>query len=90
MSQMFFILFYVLWGCYEGALVFLGGAGAPASPSLAPPMPKGILGWASGFERIELAERNLQKALSAPKEIWLLRSPLRSRSTPLTCSAAKT
>ncbi len=33
-----FILFYFLWGCYGGALVFLGGAGAPASPSLAPPM----------------------------------------------------
>ncbi len=33
-----FILFHFLWGCYGGALVFLGGAGAPASPSLAPPM----------------------------------------------------
>ncbi len=33
-----FILFQFLWGCYGGALVFLGGAGAPASPSLAPPM----------------------------------------------------
>ncbi len=33
-----FILFYFLWGCNGGALVFLGGAGAPASPSLAPPM----------------------------------------------------
>ncbi len=33
-----FILFNFLWGCYGGALVFLGGAGAPASPSLAPPM----------------------------------------------------
>ncbi len=51
-----FILFYFLWGCYGGALVFLGGAGAPASPSLAPPMPKGILGWESGAERIERAE----------------------------------
>ncbi len=40
MSQMF--LFYFIF--YGGALVFLGGAGAPASPSLAPPMPKGILG----------------------------------------------
>ncbi len=27
-----FILFHFLWGCYGGALVFLGGAGAPASP----------------------------------------------------------
>ncbi len=36
MSQMF--LFYFIF--YGGALVFLGGAGAPASPSLAPPMPK--------------------------------------------------
>ncbi len=70
MSQMF--LFYFIF--YGGAMVFLGGAGAPASPSLAPPMPKGILGWASGAERIERAERNLQKALSALKEIWLLRS----------------
>ncbi len=61
---------------------FLGVGGAPASPSLVPPMPKGILGWASGAERIERAERNLQKALSALKEIW----PLRSRSTLLTCS----
>ncbi len=26
-----FILFHFLWGCYGGALVFLGGAGAPAS-----------------------------------------------------------
>ncbi len=34
MSQMF--LFYFIF--YGGALVFLGGAGAPASPSLAPPM----------------------------------------------------
>ncbi len=33
-----FILFHFLWGCYGGALVFLGGEGAPASPSLAPPM----------------------------------------------------
>ncbi len=33
-----FILFHFLWGCYGGALVFLGGAGAPTSPSLAPPM----------------------------------------------------
>ncbi len=33
-----FILFQFLWGCYGGALVFLGGAGAPANPSLAPPM----------------------------------------------------
>ncbi len=57
MSQMF--LFYLIF--YGGALVFLGGAGAPASPSLAPPMPKGILGWASGAERIERAEQNLQK-----------------------------
>ncbi len=31
-------LFYFYEGCYGGALVFLGGAGAPASPSLAPPM----------------------------------------------------
>ncbi len=44
MSQMFLFYFIFLWGCYEGALVFLAGAGAPASPSLAPPMPKGILG----------------------------------------------
>ncbi len=70
MSQMF--LFYFIF--YGGAMVFLGGAGAPASPFLAPPMPKGILGWASGAERIERAERNLQKALSALKEIWPLRS----------------
>ena len=28
------------WGCIRGALVFLGGAEAPASPSLAPPMIK--------------------------------------------------
>ncbi len=76
MSQMF--LFYFIF--YGGAMVFLGGAGAPASPSLAPPMPKGILGWASGAERIERAERNLQKALSALKEIWPLRSPLRSHA----------
>ncbi len=48
-------------------------------------LPKGILGWASGTERIEWAERNLQKALSALKEIW----PLRSRSTPLTCSGVE-
>ncbi len=34
MSQMF--LFYFIF--YGGALVFLGGAGAPASPSLAPPV----------------------------------------------------
>ncbi len=34
MSQMF--LFYFIF--YGGALVFLGGAGAPASPFLAPPM----------------------------------------------------
>ncbi len=34
MSQMF--LFYFIF--YGGAMVFLGGAGAPASPSLAPPM----------------------------------------------------
>ncbi len=34
MSQMF--SFYFIF--YGGALVFLGGAGAPASPSLAPPM----------------------------------------------------
>ncbi len=32
MSQMF--LFYFIF--YGGALVFLGGAGAPANPSLAP------------------------------------------------------
>ncbi len=38
MSQMFLFYFIFLWGCYGGALVFLGGAGAPASPSLAPPM----------------------------------------------------
>ncbi len=38
MSQMFLFYFVFLWGCYGGALVFLGGAGAPASPSLAPPM----------------------------------------------------
>ncbi len=55
MSQMF--LFYFIF--YGGALVFLGGAGAPASPSLAPPMPKGILGWESGAERIERAEGSL-------------------------------
>ncbi len=30
-------LFYFIY--YGGALVFLGGAGAPASPSLAPPIP---------------------------------------------------
>ncbi len=41
-------------------------------------LPKSILGWASGAERIERAERNLQKVLSAPKGIW----PLRSRSVP--------
>ncbi len=34
MSQMFLIYFIF----YGGALVFLGGAGAPANPSLAPPM----------------------------------------------------
>ncbi len=34
MSQMF--LFYFIF--YGGALVFLGSAGASASPSLAPPM----------------------------------------------------
>ncbi len=34
MSQMF-LFYFILYG---GALVFLGGAGAPASPSLAPPM----------------------------------------------------
>ncbi len=34
MSQMF--LFYFIF--YGAALVFLGGAGAPASPSLAPPI----------------------------------------------------
>ncbi len=33
-----FILFQFFWGCYGGAFVFLGGAGAFASPSLAPPM----------------------------------------------------
>ncbi len=76
MSQMF--LFF-LWGCFG----FSWGCWAPASPSLVPPMPKGILGWESGAERIERAERNLQKALSAP-------APLRSRSTPLTCSALYT
>ncbi len=32
MSQIFYFMFY------GGAMVFLGGAGAPASPSLAPPM----------------------------------------------------
>ncbi len=56
-----FILFHFLWGCNGGALVFLGGAGAPASPSLAPPMQRAF--W------VERAERNLQKALSALKEI---------------------
>ncbi len=30
--------FYFMLFFYGGALVFLGGAGAPASPSLAPPM----------------------------------------------------
>ncbi len=35
MSQMFLFYFVFLWGCYGDALVFLGGAGAPASPSLA-------------------------------------------------------
>ncbi len=45
MSQMFFLIlylvyliFFILGGCYGGALVFLGRAEAPASPSLAPPM----------------------------------------------------
>ncbi len=33
-----FILFHFFMGVLWGALVFLGGAGAPASPSLAPPM----------------------------------------------------
>ncbi len=61
MSQMFLFYFIFYGGTIGGALVFLGSAGAPASPSLAPPMPKGILGWASGAERIERAERNLQK-----------------------------
>ncbi len=41
MSQMF--LFYFIF--YGGALVFLGGAGAPASPSLAPPMLADIAKW---------------------------------------------
>ncbi len=67
MSQMF--LFYFIF--YGGALVFLGGAGAPASPSLAPPMPKGILGWESGAEllserRALCSEGNMTAMLPAP------------------------
>ncbi len=37
-SNVFIMFNLFLWGCYGGALVFLGGAEAPASPSLAPPM----------------------------------------------------
>ncbi len=29
---------FILFHFYGGAMVFLGGAGAPANPSLAPPM----------------------------------------------------
>ncbi len=55
MSQMF-LFYFIFYGGAMGVLwFFLGGAGAPASPSLAPPMPKGILGWASSAERIERA-----------------------------------
>ncbi len=64
-----FIFFNFLWGCYGGALVFLGGAGAPASPSLAPPMPKGILGWASGAkssERRSPLQRKYDRSAPAP------------------------
>jgi len=35
------IFFLISWGCYGGAMAPLGGAEAPASPSLAPPMPGG-------------------------------------------------
>ncbi len=67
-----FILFHFLCGCYGGALVFLGGAGAPASPSLAPPMPKGILGWESGAEL--LSERRALRSegnMTAPLPLLL-------------------
>ncbi len=79
---MFLFYFIFLWGYYGGALVFLGGAGAPASPSLAPPMPKGILGWASGAECIERAERNLQKGALRSKGNMTatLPAPLRSHA----------
>ncbi len=50
-----FILFNFLWGCYGGALVFLGGAGAPASPSLAPPMAAGKLEYEKAYiQRMEI------------------------------------
>ncbi len=75
---MFLFYFIFLWGYYGGALVFLGGAGAPASPSLALPMPKGILGWASGAECIERAERNLQKGALRSK--GNMTAPLRSHA----------
>ncbi len=37
-------------------------------------LPKGILGWVSGAERIERAERNLQKGALRSEEIWPLHS----------------
>ncbi len=80
----YFISFFmgVLW-------LFLGvlSAGAPASPSLAPPMPKGFLGWASGAERIERAELNLQNGALRSKGNMTATLPL--HSAPLTCSAKK-
>ncbi len=48
MSQMF--LFYFIF--YGGVLVFLGGAGAPASPSLAPPMALGHTVCVADLERV--------------------------------------
>ncbi len=64
-----FILFHFYGGTIGGALVFLGSAGAPASPSLAPPMPKGI--WVERAVLSVLSEQSeiFRKALSAPKEI---------------------
>ncbi len=37
MSQMF-LFYFIFYGCYCGALVFLVGAETSASPTLAPPM----------------------------------------------------
>ncbi len=44
------VLFYFIF--YGGALVFLGGAGAPASPSLAPPMALGHTVCVADLERV--------------------------------------
>ncbi len=80
MSQMF-LFYFIFYGGAMGVLWFFLGvlsAGAPASPSLAPPMTKGFLGWVSGAERIERAELNLQKGALRSKGNMTATLPLHS------------